>query len=219
MSDEQHWDEEANEPGWWSERHDRPQQFLPTRGMYNPGTFGGFMDIRCVVTGSNESGKSVIARNTPVKPVSVALFPGCEFHRLWGSDSVPELPSDGTPPSQLHYFPRKNGFRFGFFTLPPDTRTSVDPTGEAPALEEVQQKLPGLIDVLERDHPGMHTTDTVDFDVVVLGEVYLELDDGAEAFLKAGDCVIQNGTRHAWHNRSSQKCVIACSLVGAERKP
>jgi uncharacterized cupin superfamily protein len=58
----------------------------------------------------------------------------------------------------------------------------------------------------------------VDFDVVVFGEVVLELDDGAEVSLKAGDCVIQNGTRHAWHNRSSEKCVIAFSLVGADRK-
>jgi len=79
--------------------------------------------------------------------------------------------------------------------------------------------LPGMIDVLELDHPGMHTTDTVDFDVVVFGEVVLELDDGAEVVLKAGDCVIQNGTRHAWHNRSGEKCVIAVTLVGAERKP
>src|SRR2546426_92788 len=85
------------------------------------------MDIHCVVTGQNESGKSVIVRHTPVKPVSLALLPGYEFHRLWGSDSVPELPSDGTPPSQPRYFPPKNGFRFGFFTIPPDTRTSVDP--------------------------------------------------------------------------------------------
>src|SRR6266852_5014182 len=81
------------------------------------------MDIHCVVTGQNESGKSVIVRHTPVKPVSLALLPGYEFHRLWGSDSVPELPSDGTPPSQPRYFPPKNGFRFGFFTIPPDTRT------------------------------------------------------------------------------------------------
>ena len=150
------------------------------------------MDIHCVVTGQNESGKSVIVRHTPVTPVSLALLPGYEFHRIWGSDSVPELPSDGTPPSQPRYFPPKNGFRFGFFTIPPDTRTSVDPIGTSSALEEIQQKLPGMIDVLELDHPGMHTTDTVDFDVVVFGEVYLELDDGAEALLKAGDCVIQN---------------------------
>ena len=105
-----------------------------------------------------------------------------------------------------------------FFTIPPDTATSIDPVGIASALEEIQQKLPGLMDVLEPDHPGMHTTDTVDFDVIISGEVYLELDDGAEVLLKTGDCVIQNGTRHAWHNRSSEKCVISVAIVGAERK-
>jgi hypothetical protein len=52
--------------------------------------------------------------------------------------------------------------------------------------------------VLEPQNPGMHTTDTVDFDVIVSGEVFLELDDGSEVLLKAGDCVVQNGTRHAW---------------------
>ena len=56
-----------------------------------------FGDIHCDVTGQDESGKSVIVRNTPVKPVSLALVLGYEFHRLWGSDSIPELPSDGTP--------------------------------------------------------------------------------------------------------------------------
>jgi mannose-6-phosphate isomerase-like protein (cupin superfamily) len=176
------------------------------------------MDIHCVVTGQDRSGKSLIMRNTPVAPVCLALFPGYEFHRVWGSDSVPQLPSDGTPPQQLRYFPPKNGFRFGFFTIPPDTTTRVEQLNTASALEEIQLKLPGLIDVLERDHPGMHTTDTVDFDVIVSGEVVLELDDGAEVLLKAGDCVIQNGTRHAWHNRSSQNCVISVAIVGAERK-
>jgi mannose-6-phosphate isomerase-like protein (cupin superfamily) len=176
------------------------------------------MDIYCVVTGQNESGKSVIISNTPIEPVRLALLPGYEFHRIWGSDSIPELPSDGTAPLQPRYFPPKSGFRFGFFIIPPDTTTSVDQIGTASALEEIQQKLPGMIDVLEPDHPGMHTTDTVDFDVIVSGEVYLELDDGAEVLLKAGECVIQNGTRHAWHNRSSEKCVIAVAIVGAERQ-
>jgi hypothetical protein len=116
------------------------------------------MDIHCVVTGQNESGKSVIVRNTPVKPVSLALLPGYEFHRIWGSDSITELPSDGTPPPQSRYFPPKSGFRFAFFTIPPDTARSGDPAGIASALEEIQQKLPGMMEVLEPDHPGMHTT-------------------------------------------------------------
>jgi mannose-6-phosphate isomerase-like protein (cupin superfamily) len=176
------------------------------------------MDIRCIVTGQNESGKSAFMRNTPVKPVTLALFPGYEFHRLWGSDSAPELPSSGTPPAQPRYFPSIHGFRFGFFTIPPDTTTRIDGLNTASAIEEIQQKLPGMLDVLERDHPGMHTTDTVDFDVVVSGEVVLELDDRAEVLLKAGDCVIQNGTRHAWHNRSSANCLIAVTLLGAQRK-
>lgn len=177
------------------------------------------MDINCIVTGQDKSGKSVIVRNAPVKPLTLSLLPGYEFHRLWGSDSVPELPSDGTPPLQPLYFPLQCGFRFAFFTIPPDTTTSLDEIDMASALEEMRQKLPGMMEVLEPDHPGMHRTDTVDFDVVVSGEVYLELDDGAEVCLKGGDCVIQNGTRHAWHNRSSEKCVIAVAIVGAMRKP
>ena len=50
----------------------------------------------------------------------------------------------------------------------------------------------------------MHTTQTVDLDLVLEGEIWLELDDGEEVLLGPGDCVIQNGTRHAWHNRSSR---------------
>ena len=63
----------------------------------------------------------------------------------------------------------------------------------------------------------MHASDTVDWDLVISGEVWLELDDGKEVLLRAGDCVIQNGTRHAWHNRSSEPCVLAVAIVGARR--
>ena len=175
------------------------------------------MDIKCVVTGQDKFGKSVIVRSTPIKPVSLAALPGYEFHRVWGSDSVVALPSDGTPPSNPLYFPPKHGFRFGFFNIPPDTITNVEQDATPAAFEEVQQKLPGMLEVLEPDYPGMHTTDTVDYDVVVFGEVYLELDDGVETLLKAGDCVIQNGTRHAWRNRTSEPCTMLSILVGARR--
>jgi mannose-6-phosphate isomerase-like protein (cupin superfamily) len=177
------------------------------------------MDIRCVITGQNEAGRAAVIRMEAVKPVTLALLPGYEFHRIWGNDAVPELPSDGTAPPHPRYFPARHGFRFGFFTIPPDTGTNLDQVDTASAFAEIERKLPGMIEVLEPDHPGMHTTDTVDFDVVVSGEAYLELDDGAEVQLKAGDCVVQNGTRHAWRNRSTEPCVIAVTLVGAERLP
>lgn len=197
----------------------------PTRKQ---GTAPAQKEVHCLVTGQTKSGKSIIASHGAMKPVTVGMIPGVEFYRIWGSDTSVELPCDGTPPAQTQYFPSKNGFRFGMFSLPPATSTkarsdkaqqaSLRQAPTSAQLEEMEQKLPGLMKFMEAEHPGMHTTDSVDFDVVVFGEVVLELDDGAEVVLKAGDCVIQNGTRHAWHNRSSQRCVIAFSLVGAQRE-
>ncbi|HVP47422.1 MAG TPA: cupin domain-containing protein [Bryobacteraceae bacterium] len=175
------------------------------------------MNIRCVVTGQNESGKAVFVRDWPAEPITVSLLPGFEFHRLWGSDSVQKLPSAGNARLPGRYFPPTGGFRFGLFTIPPETHEGAHAGDVFATFAELQQKLPGMAEVLEPGNPGMHTTDTVDFDVIVSGEVYLELDDGAEVLLKAGDCVVQNGTRHAWRNRSPQNCVIAVTLVGAER--
>jgi len=173
----------------------------------------------CVVTGQTKSGKSVFVSQSAMAPVTAGMIPGVEFYRIWGSDTLVELPSEGRPPEQPQYFPPKNGFRFGMFSLPPATsaKASANQGPTSAQLEEMNQKLPGLLKFLEADHPGMHATDSVDFDVVIFGEVVLELDEGAEVVLKAGDCVIQNGTRHAWHNRSSERCVIAFSLVGADR--
>jgi hypothetical protein len=174
------------------------------------------MNIRCVITGRNSSGKSIFVKDASVEPITLSLLPGFEFHRLWGSDSAPKLPSDGTPPPHARYFPPAGGFRFAFFTVPPGTGKIPENTDLLAAFTEIQTKLPGMADVLEPMHPGMHTTDTVDLDVVLSGEVYLILDDGAEVLLKAGDSVVQNGTRHAWENRSSKDCVLAVALIGAE---
>ena len=95
--------------------------------------------------------------------------------------------------------------------------TLPDDLDVAAAVTELTEKLPGLAEAMEPDHPGMHTTDSVDFDVVLSGEVWLELDDGAEVHLRAGDCVVMNGARHAWRNRSQAPCTIAVVLVGAPR--
>jgi quercetin dioxygenase-like cupin family protein len=85
------------------------------------------------------------------------------------------------------------------------------------ALAEMRSKLPGLLDAMEPGHPGMHTTDTVDIDYIVSGEVWLELDDGVQVQLRQGDCVVQNGTRHAWRNKATQPCVMAAAAIGAQR--
>ena len=81
------------------------------------------------------------------------------------------------------------------------------------AIAELEAKLPGMAAHLEPDHPGMHTTQTVDIGLVLTGEIDLELDDGATQHLVAGDFVIQNGTRHAWRNRSGAPTTMAFVLV------
>jgi len=177
------------------------------------------MTRRCVVTGQTKDGASVIVSDHLVDPVTVSLLPGTEFHRLWGANAPPTLPTDGTMPDQSGYFPPPGGYRFGFFTLGPESVSVPEDLDLEAALGEFDEKLPGLVGVMEPDHPGMHTTDTVDLDLVVSGEVWLELDDGEEVHLRPGDSVVQNGTRHAWHNRTSEPAVIFVTLIGAVRAP
>jgi mannose-6-phosphate isomerase-like protein (cupin superfamily) len=174
--------------------------------------------VRRVVTGQQPDGKSVFVSDTFVEPIQLGIMPSTEFHRIWGSDSPPSLPTDGSRPSAPLYFPPESGYRFYFFTLGPDSVALPEDIDIGQALEELGAKLPGLGEAMEPDNPGMHTTDTVDIDVVISGEVDLELDDGETMHLSAGDCVIQNGTRHAWRNRSSEPVAIFVTLLGARRE-
>jgi hypothetical protein len=174
------------------------------------------MQIRRVVTGRQADGTSVFVSDEIVAPVEVSLLRGASFTHVWGSDDVVALPSDGTEPAWTQFFPPSTGFRFVYFTLPPDDTPLPDGLDIGAALNELNERLPGLIEHSEPDSPGMHTTDTIDLDVVLSGEVWLELDNGAEVQLHAGDCVIQNGTRHAWHNKSNQPAQILSALVGAK---
>ena len=176
------------------------------------------MKVRRVVTGQDAGGKSVFVSDTGVEPIELAIMPSTAFHRIWGSDVAPALPTGGSEPVAPLYFPPEAGYRFVFFTLGPDSVTLPEDLDIGKALEEIATKLPGLAEEMEPENPGMHTTDTVDIDVVISGEVDLELDDGETVHLRPGDCVIQNGTRHAWRNRSDEPVVLFATLLGARRQ-
>jgi len=174
--------------------------------------------MRRVVTGKTPAGKSVFVSDGDVQPITLAMMPGAEWYRIWGADETVQLPSDGSPPAERDYFPGVEGFRFGFFTVPP---AGMEPSADldmAAALAEANEKLPGALEFMEMENPGMHTTDTVDYILVLSGGVSLELDDGQTVQLRAGDCVVQNGTRHAWRNTSSEPCFMAYAIVGARRR-
>ena len=174
------------------------------------------MDARRVVTGHDAGGKAVFVSDERVAPVTLALMPGSEFHLLWGADTAPTFPDDGSRPIAPRYFPPLDGYRFGFFTIPPNDRAEVPGDLDiAAAFGELQAKLPGMTDYVEVDEPGMHTTATIDFGVVLAGEATLELDDGATVVLGVGDTYVQNGTRHRWSNTGAGPAVLAVALIGA----
>jgi uncharacterized cupin superfamily protein len=67
-------------------------------------------------------------------------------------------------------------------------------------------------------HPLMHRTETIDYAIILEGEVTMVLDD-EDVLLKAGDVVVQCGTNHAWSNRSNANCSIAFVLIDGEFDP
>jgi mannose-6-phosphate isomerase-like protein (cupin superfamily) len=173
------------------------------------------MKVRRVVTGHDSQGKAIFASDEEVAPLTLAMLPGSEFHRLWGGDEPPRFPDDGHQHPTPKYFPSVGGFRFGFFTVPPAGQALSADLDMPAALAELEDKLPGLAGHMEPDAPGMHTTATIDFEVVLSGEVVLELDDGATRCLRAGDTVVQNGTRHRWTNPGRETALLAVFCVGA----
>ena len=69
-------------------------------------------------------------------------------------------------------------------------------------------------DAMEEEDPAMHTTRTIDYGIVLDGEVDLELDEG-EVHLRPGDVIVQRATRHAWRNRGTAPCTIAFVLISS----
>jgi quercetin dioxygenase-like cupin family protein len=72
-----------------------------------------------------------------------------------------------------------------------------------------------VIDYAPGVTPRMHRTESIDYAVVMSGEIWMELDDGAEVLLNAGDVLVQRGTIHNWINRSDKTCRIAFVLIAA----
>jgi hypothetical protein len=176
------------------------------------------MHVRRVVTGHDAKGRAIVASDTQIDGFRPALVPGSEFHQLWGGDAAPSFPDDGSEPPHQTYFPAVGGFRFGMFTIPPEGAAASPPEDLEGALAEFEAALPGLAGHMEPDAPGMHTTSTIDFEVVLDGEVWLVLDDGVEVHLRPGDTVVQNGTRHAWRNHGDTAARLAVFIAGANHE-
>jgi mannose-6-phosphate isomerase-like protein (cupin superfamily) len=165
------------------------------------------MNVRRVVTGHSPEGKAVVVSDQAVSPFTFG--DGGAYHMLWGADAPAHFPDAGAAPSWTAPFPPVGGHRFLLMTIPPGSAHEAG--GDALA----EQLASSLGDVMEKDEPGMHKTATIDYEVVLTGRVGLELDDGTEVLLTPGDVVVQNGTRHRWHNRGSEPATMVVVILGA----
>ncbi len=169
---------------------------------------------RRVVTGHNSKGKSVIMMNDDAPDVRVFKhYGGTAVTDLWMTTSVPadNLRIEDVGTRNFAIEPPPGGTIFRIIEYPPDHVRFADIDREA-AFREM-----GASHAMVKEgarHPGMHKTSTVDYVVVLSGEIYAVMDEG-EVLLKVGDCLIQRGTSHAWSNRTNEPCRIAVVLVDA----
>jgi len=172
--------------------------------------------IRRIVTGHDEAGKSVILSDGPAPRVFTLDGRGSAFVELWTTRATP-APIDrasGEPSEDgIHLFPPTNGTRLRIVDFPPeDEGVLAQLTPEAVRAAFTAINAASAIPDGPSPHPLMHRHQTVDYGLVLEGELVLVL-DGSETPLRAGDVVIQRGTSHAWANRSGRPARMAFILI------
>ncbi|WP_344854150.1 cupin domain-containing protein [Amycolatopsis ultiminotia] len=174
--------------------------------------------IKRVVTGVDEKGASIPYEDATLHPVELDIMPGVQIFPVWSTEGPLVSPAADPAPASKSFFPGPGGTRFGLFRLPPDSAVPADHAqpDEATVAAQVaaaEEAVPGLLAAFEPDAPGMHQTVTVDYVIVIEGDLWLELDDGVEVPLPAGTCVVQNGARHGWRNHGSTPGTLAYVIL------
>ena len=174
--------------------------------------------IRRIVTGHDAEGRAVIQEDRPVPRVQrIGGEHGPLFFEVWNTQEVPariDRASGEPAESGISLAPPKNGTRIRVLDIPPD-----DESLEALSAEQAKAH---FAEVAAADasshgaggsrHAFMHRTETVDYGIMLEGELTLIMDVG-ETVVRAGDIVIQRGTNHGWANRSGRNCRIAFILI------
>jgi Cupin domain len=173
--------------------------------------------IRRVVTADDSKGKSRIVEDAPAASVrTVAQRPAYRAVNVWRTEESPaKINSPDTTAKHHGVLPPKNGTILRICDFPPEPK---DPKELKRALDAT---FGGIYDDAHHDrgsakHPGMHRTETVDYAIVLEGEIWAVMDEG-ETLLHAGDVLIQRGTNHAWANRSARTARIAFILIDGAR--
>ena len=170
--------------------------------------------IRRVVTGHDKDGKSVFVMDGKAPNVlEMASMPGVALTDLWRTKAAPASNAGNADAAtgRIKLEPPADGTILRIVEFPPDSkwRKSADARKAFASIGAGGAPDHGSADAM------MHCTATVDYIIVLKGEIWAILDKG-EKLLKQGDVLIQRGTNHSWSVRTREPCVIAAVLVGAK---
>lgn len=179
--------------------------------------------IRRVVTGHDADGNAIVISDGFAPAHPNPLRPGQVANDIWKTSAMPvpiprDEPDPVAGPRQLQ--PVANGTVFRISEVPPETSESLRNVTPEKARELFGRM--GSADAATFGkggrHPLMHRTRTLDYAVVLDGEITLILDK-EEVHLKTGDVVIQRGTSHAWSNRSGRPVKMLYVLIDGQFEP
>jgi quercetin dioxygenase-like cupin family protein len=171
--------------------------------------------IRRIVTGHNAQGQAIIQSEAPPTRIEKIGPKGPVFYEIWSTRETPatiDRAGEEFPEPGLVLPPPPGGTRIRVLDIPPETE-------DFKAISEEESRAHfeaiGMADASTAKgapHPFMHRTRSIDYGIVIEGELVLIMDEG-ETVCRPGDIVVQRGTNHAWSNRSDRNCRIAFVLI------
>ena len=174
--------------------------------------------FRRIVTGHDAEGRAVIQEEgAPPRTAQIGGEHGPVFYEIWNTQQTPARidRTSGEPVEEgIKLAPPANGTRIRVLDIPPegDRLKDVSPEEARRHFAEVGAGDASRHSGGSESHAYMHRTETVDYGIVMEGEIVLIVDQG-ETVCRAGDIVVQRGTNHGWANRSDKVCRIAFILI------
>ena len=171
--------------------------------------------MRRIITGHNEKGKSIITLDGP---------PACSIgedvgglYELWNTDGeeINSTDKEDRADQDIILSPPKGGTKFRYF--------QINPTPEGVPIEILNEMAADAFEKIKASHcrvdvsrhPAMHKTDSIDYIILLKGDVTLVLDE-EEIDLKPFDTVVQRGTNHAWRNNGNEPALFIAVLIDSE---
>lgn len=170
--------------------------------------------VRRVLTGHDAGGRSTfIADGEAPNVKEMASMPGLALTDLWETAAAPasNAGEQDAAARPVRLEPPKNGTILRIVEFPPDSAWRGGADGAA-AFKSIGA---GHAQDRGSSDPMMHKTSTVDYIIVLKGEIYAVMETG-EKLLRAGDILVQRGTNHSWSVRGNEPCIVAAVLVSAK---